>query len=347
MIVINARFLTQKLTGVQRFALEITKKLMNLKNDVILVSPKNILNKRGARDLNVQTYGWLTGHLWEQFELPIFLKKHGNPLLLDFANTAPLSYENMIVTIHDLAVFRYPQGFSWIFQKYYRLLLPRIAKKSRKILTVSNFSKREITEILRIKPEKIEVIYNAVSTEIVCNNANSKREKFILTVSSLDPRKNLSKLIEAFKNIKLKEYKLIIAGAKSSVFKSIDAPENFERIEFLGHVGDKKLSELYSKASLFVYPSLYEGFGIPPLEAMNCGCPVVVSDIPSHREVCGEAALYVNPHDTEDIKRGIERVLTDHSLWQKLSRRGFERVEFFSWQKSAEKISEIIEELES
>ncbi len=347
MIVVNARFLTQKLTGVQRFALEITKKLVNLRDDIILVSPKNIINKQVARDLNVQTYGWLKGHLWEQFELPIFLKKHDNPLLLNLANTAPLNYENMVVTIHDLAVFRYPQAFSWKFQKYYRFVLPRIAGKSRKIFTVSNFSKGEIIKLFGIKSEKIEVIYNAVSTEIACNNVNSEREKFILTVSSLDPRKNLSKLIEAFKKLELKEYKLIIAGAKSSVFKSIDAPENSERIEFLGHVRNKELSELYIRASLFVYPSLYEGFGIPPLEAMKCGCPVVVSDIPPHREVCGEAALYVNPFNIEDIRNGIQKVLRNRNLWGELSMKGQERAKFFSWIESARKVNEIIDALTS
>ena len=345
MIVINARFLTQKLTGVQRFALEITRQLVNLRNDIILVAPKNIIYKNEARELNVEPFGRFKRHLWEQIELPLFLKKHKYPLLLNFANTAPLLYRNMIVTIHDLAVYEYPDAFSTLFRLWYRFLLPRIARRSKKILTVSNFSRDEISRRFGIRGDKIDVIYNAVSTGISCRERGSQRGKFILTVSSHDPRKNLIRLIEAFENLELKGYKLVIAGAQSSVFKSVKIRVNSERIDLLGHVGDEKLSELYSRASLFVYPSLYEGFGIPPLEAMKCGCPVVVSNIPPHREVCGDSAFYVNPKDTNDIKRGIETVLRDDNLRQELSRKGRERVKLFSWRRSAEKVSRIIDEL--
>ncbi len=340
MIFVNARFLTQKPTGVQRFAFEISRALKNIRNDIAFVSPHGIVNHDMADELNPITIGRFGSHLWEQIDLPLFLRKKGHPLLINLANTAPVYYRPKIVTIHDLAVYRYPESFSKNFVRFYRFMLPRIAKNSLKILTVSEFSKREIQEILGVAPGKIEVVSNAVSSGIKCQD--TKRENMVLTVSSLDPRKNLIRLVRAFEGIE--GYKLVIAGASSRVFRETGLKES-ENIELLGHVRDDQLSKLYSTAMVFVYPSIYEGFGIPPLEAMKCGCPVIVSDIPPHREVCGDAAFYVDPFSVESIREGILKVLRDRDLREKLVKKGSERVKNFSWQKSAWKISKIIDHI--
>lgn len=341
MIYINARFLTQKLTGVQRFAFEISRALKKIRNDLVFVSPPGIVDRGMADEISPVIIGKYSSFIWEQIELPLYLRRQGYPLILNFGNTAPLLYSPKIVTIHDLAVFRYPESFSKLFTIYYRFLLPRIAKGAVKIFTVSEFSKREIVNILGISPEKVEVVKNAVSQGIKCLES-SKRENFILTVSSLDPRKNLLRLIKAFEAGHFRDVKLVIAGASSGVFKKLGI-KGASNIELLGHVNDCRLSELYSKAMVFVYPSIYEGFGIPPLEAMKCGCPVIVSDIPPHREVCGDAAYYVDPYSIESIKKGISKVLNDSALRESLIKKGYERVKKFSWEKSAQKISGIID----
>jgi len=345
MIIINSRFLTQKITGTQRFAIEISLQLKKLIPDITFIAPKSITHKDVAKKLNVKIIGTNTRHIWEQIDFPLYLKRQGNPLLINLVNTAPLLYEKQIVTIHDLAFLRHPEWFSRKFYLFYRILIPQIAKKSRKIITVSNFSKTEIIDLFNIPSEKIEVINNGVPKKFFYNPL-IKKENIILAVSSLDPRKNFKNLILAFKKLKLKKYKLLIVGSKNKVFSNQEIEQLINEtpnIKFTGYVSDEKLINLYQKAKVFVYPSLYEGFGLPPLEAMACGTPVVVSNVASLPEVCGDAAYYINPYDVNDIIRGIETVLKDENLQKKLIQKGLERVKLFSWEKSAEKLAEIVE----
>jgi len=347
MIAINSRFLTQKITGTQRFAIEISLQLKKLMPDTVFVSPKNILHTKIADELNVKTIGINIGHLWEQLDLPLHLKRLGNPLLLNLVNTAPLSYMNQIIAIHDLAFLRHPEWFSKKFYLFYKTLIPKIAKKARRIITVSNFSKIEIVNLLKISSQKVEIIYNGISEKFFFD-PSIKKENFILAVSSLDPRKNFKNLILAFKGLDLRDYKLVIVGSENKVFSNVEIRNLIKKIpnvEFTGYVSDDKLVKLYQKAKLFVYPSLYEGFGIPPLEAMACGTPVVVSNVASLPEVCGDAAYYVNPYDVNDIARGMETVLKDENLQRELIQKGLERVKLFSWEKSAKKLLRIIEEV--
>ncbi len=346
-IVVNARFLTQKITGTQRFAIEISKRLKKLLPSVKFVAPHNILHKDLAEELETNVIGNTTSHLWEQITLPRYLKAAGNPILINLVNTAPLFYKKQIVTIHDLAFLRNPKWFSKTFYLYYRFLIPKIVKNSQKILTVSYFSKNEIMELLHIPQTKIEVIYNAVDVKFHFN-PNAKKKKYILTVSSIDPRKNLKNLILAYKKLSPKDYKLIIAGSKNKIFNNTDFREAINGvpgIEFTGHVNDKKLVKLYQEATLFVFPSLYEGFGLPPLEAMACGTPVIVSKTASLPEVCGDAAYYVDPHDPDNIAKGIKDVLYNKELQNQLIAKGFARVKMFEWKNSVEKLLKIINEL--
>lgn len=163
-LVVNARFLTQHMTGVQRYAVEICLELKRMKgNDIVFVSPCDIVQKKYAEILNVQIIGHHKGHLWEQVDLPIFLKKQGCPLLLNLCNTAPLFYRNKIVTVHDVAFMAYPQTFSKSFLYFYKFMIPRIMRTARKVITVSEFSKNEIVKYYGIEKSKIAVVYSAVS----------------------------------------------------------------------------------------------------------------------------------------------------------------------------------------
>ncbi len=349
MICINARFLTQRITGTQRYAIEISTHINKylLSNEIFFLSPKNVLHSRLAAKLQVRTLGKFSGHLWEQMELPIFLKKKDNPLLVNLLNTGPLFYKNQVITLHDLAFLRYPHWFSRKFYYFYRFLIPKLSKTARKIITVSEFSKKEIVSLLGIPSNKIEVVYNAVSNKFKYD-PHQEKDDIILSVSSIDPRKNFIRLILAFKRLNLPQYKLLIVGSENKIFSNSEIRnliKEVPNVEFTGYVSDNELLKLYQKAKLFVYPSLYEGFGLPPLEAMACGTPVIVSSTASLPEVCGDAAYYVNPYDEKDIARGLETVLKDEKLQKELTQKGLERVRMFSWEKSAAKLLGIIKKL--
>jgi glycosyltransferase involved in cell wall biosynthesis len=353
MICINSRFLTQKITGSQRFAIEISRQLRKLLPEARFVSPKNIIHYDIAKELEVESFGKLTGHLWEQIELPLYLRKKGSPLLLNLVNTAPIFYKNKMVVIHDISWKHFPEYLSKSFYLWYNFMIPRVAKTSKIIFTVSNFSREDISKGLQIDLSKIETVYNAISENFVF--LNKKREKMILSVASLNYIKNIESLIKAFiflKSVnKFLDYKLVLCGgynkkvfAKTNLF---ELSKNRDDIVFTGYLSDEKLVEYYNKASLFVFPSFFESFGIPPIEAMASGCPCVVSNVASLPEVCGDAAYYVNPYDVEDIARGIETVLSDEKLREDLIKKGFENIKRFSWEESAKKIVQIMREIKN
>ncbi|MCM8819713.1 MAG: glycosyltransferase family 4 protein [Candidatus Omnitrophica bacterium] len=353
-IFVNSRFLTQRITGSQRFAIEISKQLKKLQpNRFVFVAPKNIVHFDIANELDVRTVGFNTGHLWEQIDLPMYLKKHNNPLLINLVNTAPIFYGNKIVTVHDISWYHFSDYVTPKFYYYYKILIPRVIKNSKKIFTVSFFSRDDIIKSLNLKDIKIDVVYNSVSDKF--KFLNLEREKIILSVASLQPYKNISNLIKAFillkTNNKFNNYKLTLVGSiNKKIFSKTDIFEiskGRDDIIFAEYVSDDKLIEYYNKAEVFVLPSLFEGFGIPPLEAMACGCPCVVSNVASLPEVCGDAAYYVNPYDVKDIADGIEKVLTDENLRDDLIKKGFENVKRFSWESSARKIIEIIDSLDA
>ncbi len=350
-IYVNCRFLTQKITGAQRFAVEISKQLKKLNPDINFISPKNIIHREIADELDVKVVGKSTGYLWEQVDLPLYLKTKGNPLLINLVNVAPLMYKNQVVTIHDISWKHFPDSVSRQFYAVYSFLIPRIAKNSRHIFTVSEFSKKDISSQLGIHEEKFTVIYNSVSKHF--QRLSLKKEKLILSVATLQPYKNLESLIKAFillKNAgKLKKYKLyLVGGINKKVFSNSNISrlvEGREDIHFTGYVSDEDLVKLYNTAEIFVLPSKFEGFGIPPLEAMACGTPVIVSNAGSLPEVCGDAAYYVNPYSIEDIAKGIETLINDKKLQLELIQKGLKRVQLFSWEKSAKKLMETVEKI--
>lgn len=347
MLVVNARFLTQNITGVQRFAIELSKHLkIMLGDDVLFVCPQNIEQKELAQKLNVKIIGKNTGHLWEQMDLPYYLKQNKSPLLLNLCNTAPLFYKNKWVTIHDVAYERFPQSFDWKFRLLYKNLIPKIAKNSRHILTVSQFSKHEISNFYKIKKEKISVIHNAASV-IFKQQKKESKENYILGVSSLNYQKNFHSLVKAFNQINDKKIKLYLVGGINKSFASVellnDIAQN-KNIVFKGRVSDEELIRLYSNAKIFVYPSLYEGFGIPPLEAQACACPVICSNVASLPEVGKESVLYCDPHSVADIQEKIESLLKDENMQKKIMEKGLENVKRFDWRKSAKKLIELVNE---
>lgn len=340
MLIINARFLTQNITGVQRFAIEISKELKKLYGKRIrFIAPHNILHHDLARELDVEVIGINKGHLWEQIDLPLYLKSNGSLLLLCLANTAPLLYPNKIVTVYDLAFYHHPEWFSRSFSLVYNFLIPRILRNSKRVFTDSEFIRDEIHDVYLIDKDKIDVIYGAPAK--IFKFSDIAREPFTLAVGSIDPRKNLKPLIELF--TQHAEYRLVVVGQQNRVFASMNLEDLPENISFTGYVSDEELGNLYNRATTFIYPSLYEGFGIPPLEAQACGCPVISSNAASLPEVGDDSVIYCDPYDREDITRKIKMVLDDENVQNELRQKGFENIKRFCWEQSAKKMMEAIE----
>lgn len=343
MIVINARFLTQKTTGVQRYAIEICKYLPeSIKGEkIILIAPKGeLINREELNTFKIKQIGNFKGHLWEQVNLVNFLKKNNNPILINFGGIGPILYKNKITYIHDLAFKYYPETFSYLFQKIYNIFVPISARNSLKVITVSNYVKKDIENNYKIK--NIEVVYCAQSSNF--KNLKLKREKIILAVSSLDPRKNFNRIIKAYQELDT-DYKLYFVGSKSKSFSDIklNSKINKNSIIFTGYLDDNELVNLYNRASIFIYASLFEGFGMPPLEAQACGCPCIVSNKTSLPEVYLDSAEYCTPESTDDIKNKLEFLIKNEERRNELVEKGFENITRFSWNLSAKKLSKIID----
>jgi len=282
---------------------------------------------------------------WTQFIFPLYAKKYDLIIALTEYD-ACIFLKNQLLIVHSTVPFLFP-NLPTKYKFYTYKLLPKILKKCQKIITVSNALKKELVELFNIASEKNFVIYEGVdfkkffkADENEVLNFKEKyqiNEDFVLAVGHSHPIKNFSSVIEAFQIVRKKyKIKLVIAGLTEKKFVQD------RDIIYVGHIPNDKLYILYSAAKCFVFPTLHEGFGLPPLEAMACGCPVVVSDKGSLPEVCGDAAVYVNPYDPQSIAGGILKVLTDENLRQNLIQKGYQQVKKFSWEQTVKKFLEVL-----
>ncbi len=336
MIVINAKFLSQKLTGVHRYAIELCQHLPSEieGHEIVLLGPQNANSVQELQHLRLEKIGHLKGNWWEQIELPLYLRKNQNPLLLNFTGLSPFVYQNKCVFIHDLSFKHHPEWFSKKFSTAYNYLMPKVAHSAKLIGTVSQYSKNDLMESYDIVSEKIEVIYAAASNQF--QNLHLPKEDFVLMVSSLDPRKNMKRAIEAFLQIET-DWKLVIIGDKMKSFSNPELEKfiDHQRIIFTGYLSDDELVYYYNKAKIFLYPSLFEGFGIPPMEAQKCGTPAIVSEVTCLPEIYGNSVLYCNPYSLDSIKNTLQLLMTDETLQQGLVIKGHQNADRFSWKQSA------------
>lgn len=349
LVVVNARFLTQNVTGVQRFAMEICFQLKAMLKDVEFVTPDDVVQNDAFQALDAKVIGTHKGHIWEQLDLPKYLKTKGKPLLVNLANTGPLFYNNKIVTIHDVAYKVFPQTYPKSFLLYYSMMIPRLLHGSKHIITVSEYSKSEICKFYKISKEKVSVVYNAVS-ENFKPLPQKDSNAYFLAVSSMNYRKNFLYILDAFNKYRKKggkEHLYIIGDLKNTSFKEIDLSQykSNPQIKFLGRVSDGDLVKYYSNAVAFVYPSFYEGFGIPPLEAQTCGCPAICADASCLPEIFGDSVLYCDPYDSDSLLSTFEKITSDDALRLSLIEKGQKNMQRYSWMKSAERLRYIIESL--
>lgn len=325
-LIIDYRILTHKThTGVENYAKNLFENIKH-KLDINIAKP--------------QTTNKYLAHLWTHFILPF---KSGDVLFCP-ANITPIfvpKSKKLVVTIHDVAFLTYPESFSGFFKVYYRFLMPIIIKRADKIITVSNYSKKEIEKYYPRAKGKVEVIYLGFDKNFQ-KIENIKKKNQILYVGSLNNRKNYIGVLKAFELLNHDDFKLLIIGNFSTNFALDESSKEVIRkaklnpnIEFKSNIDNNKLIQIYNESKLFLFPSFYEGFGLPVLEAMACGTPVICSDSSSLPEVGEEAVVYCDSYDINDIKEKIEQVLKDEKLQQYMVEKGYERAKLFSWEKSA------------
>ncbi len=297
---------------------------------------------------------------WEQFIAPALLRMIGADAYHGVLNVMPLaSPVPCVVTIHDLSPFLFPQTFRRINRIYTRWAIRVACRNAAQLLAVSEFTKQEIVRWLHVPPERITVTYNGVDQRFTPPDpaalaAFRQRaglpERFILFVGTLEPRKNLPTLIEAYARIaKETDAPLIIGGGKGWLYNEIFAKAEQlnlgDRVRFTGFIDDADLPLWYAAATVFTLPSLYEGFGIPLIEAMACGTPVVTTSSSSLPEVVGDAGLIVPPTDVDQLGAALLQLLRDANLHAELRERGLVRAQQFSWQTMAEKTRRVYENI--
>ncbi len=326
--------------GVQRYVQEV---LRHLPGCVEVVAPG-----LAQRDF--------LGHAWEQVILPAQLRGR---LLWSPSNTGPLAVARQVVTIHDMVPLDHPEWLSRRFAAWYRWLLPRLARRARRVIAVSGFTRERILAHCSVAPEKVVTIPHGVDARF-CPRPQGEvaamrrrldlHGPYLLSVGGIGPRKNLAGLLAAWARVQGAldaEVVLAVAGADAPtrIFgeRGGASAGGIARTRFLGQVEDCVLPALYSGALALVYPSLYEGFGWPPLEAMACGVPVVAGRGTGLEESVGGAALLVDPSDGGALADGIVAAAGDRALRADLRRRGLARAAQFSWERAAARTWEVLQ----
>lgn len=352
-IFVNGRFITRQLTGVDRVAIELVQALArdSKVSSVAVIHPKSNhlhvdfisnLDPRSKRKITFSEYGRLQGHLWEQLELPFFSPKE---ILFSFCSTGPAFRQTHAVLIHDTQVWDARESYTFLFRLLYKLLLPLIGHRAKYVFTGSHYSSDRL-EILSVVPKaKLKVVYHgsnhilkSQADESILKKLNVSEKPFFLAINGMAPHKNINRLIEVYRDQKNELPELIVVGASNiRVFATTNSclPSN---VRFVGRVSDAELRALYEAALALLFPSLTEGFGLPPIEAMRCGCPVIASTSGAVPEICGSAALYVDPDDTRGWISAMILIKNDAMLRNKVIQDGLEQSETFCWDKAAKEV---------
>lgn len=360
---ISARYLQNAFTGIETY---LVNTLLNLKkidrhNQYTLFFssdkpvPKIAVDNGFAYDTSKFHTGSQFGKvLWAHLYIPYGIKKNKIDVFHEPFFTAPIIKRcPTVITVYDVSFLYIPFCYTFRTRLYLKSLLPMSLKRSDLIIAISKNTKKDIIDNFSISPDKIIVIYPGVEEDFkpVEDREELERVKrlykirgdFILSTGGLSPRKNFIRLIKALKMLrdnKKIDLKLVIVGVKGwmyePIFKEISINGLERDVLFCGHVPKEQLVRLYNAAAAFIYPSLYEGFGMPILEAMACGCPVVASKVSSMPEACGDAALLIDPKNIEALSDAIYKMITDEPLRKDLIRKGMNQAKKFSWQKTAE-----------
>jgi glycosyltransferase involved in cell wall biosynthesis len=342
-IYINGRFLCQPITGVQRYAHELLDQFdvliktagefENVK--IYCLVPHEIEMKSPWQNIVLRPIGVSRGNFWEQLDLPLYLR---GKFLFSPANTGPFLYRNQALTIHDASVFAVPRAYSLPFRFKHRLIYTTLSQLAKKVITDSEFSQRELSHYLKQPLKRYEVIplagnhINKVkSSSETLKKYSLKKNEYMLIVASQSTHKNLKNAGEALKLIKGRIKFVFIGGNYQKVFNNESWQHTSTNAMVLGYINDQELKSLYENALGLLFPSYYEGFGLPILEAMHCGCPVICANAASLPEVAGKAALYFDPADPVGIANAIDQIYFDEKLRHQLIEKGYDHAESFNW----------------
>lgn len=354
-LVINGRFLGRRATGVDRFAFETVHALDALlaagdplvdglyAEIVVPASLAGLANPFSRVRLRASGRG--SGMRWEQFALP---QAAAGGLLLNLCNSGPLLFRSQVTVLHDAAPARVPESYSRPFVAWYRLMAPSIGRSARRVITVSEFSRRELSDAYRIPlgkigvvPESGEHMLRMEAAASACGASGADRP-FVLAVGSLNRHKNFGLVAQAARLVRDARFDIVVVGGGDPrVYGAADGVLP-AFVKHLGYVSDAELVSLYRRAACFVYPSRYEGYGLPPVEALALGCPVIASRLPSVVEACGDAVLYTSPDDPAQLAQLLERVTADAALRETLRERGHRRTAELTWRATAVRLIEEI-----
>jgi glycosyltransferase involved in cell wall biosynthesis len=339
---INGRFLSQPLTGVQRYGREIVGALDSLvaekAHSIKLIIPNEARQSIDLRNIEIKALGVGRGHAWEQSMLPL---RHSG-LLLNLCNTAPALGNNRVVCIHDANVFLAAESYSRSFRVFYKMLQPLISRRSTFVTTVSEDAASKISDHLNVARDRIKIAPNGHEHALRWDASRSKlrdmhgfRRPYIVLLGSLAKHKNIGRIMGLSDKLDSIGMDIKIIGGSTAIFHQ-EQWRAAPNVAFLGRVSDDDLAFLLANALCLAFPSTSEGFGIPLLEAMVCGCPIVASNSSSLPQVCGNAALLADPHDDEQWLKHFVALAESELLCRELSGKGREQVQRFSWRSSAQ-----------
>jgi len=356
---INGKFLAAQPTGVHRVAKELIHQIARHKEELTtlfgapptILAPRNAALGEAPADLPARCDSVLTGQLWEQIELPIRAR---NTLLLSFCNLAPLLHSASIPMLHDAQTFSTPQSYSRAFRSFYRLIQPAIGARALRVLTVSEYSRAELVRYGIAPAERIRVIHNGVDhgqlltpDQSIVARLGLMPGRYVLALASTQTHKNIRVLLEAFSKHSLPGLKLVLFGSAGPAQFAAAGMNTSESVVFTGRVSDSELTALMETALCFAMPSITEGFGLPPLEAMALGCPAVVSPCGALPEVCGGGALYVASDRADLWRETFAQLSGNPRLRLDMVGRGLRQASIMTWSRAGDQLMEVLRAIAS
>ncbi len=363
---IDATALPSLLFGAGNYVVRLTRALSQVEpaNDyIVFTKPQSAALFKGREHVHTVSVSLPARELriaWEQTVLPVLVRRYRLDLLHSPHYTMPfLAGAPSVVTLHDMTFFLYPEVHKAYKRLFFRAMIRLSGKRANALIADSESTLQDVVQILGTSPEKITAVplgvssdYRPIRLPADIEGVRSRYhlpDKIILSVGELQARKNLANLIHAYAQLVQRglKHSLVLAGRKGwmyqNLFRAVEALHLSDRVIFTGYVQEQDLPCLYNAADIVAYPSLYEGFGLPVLEAMACGTPVVTSNVSSMPEIVSDAGILVNPRNVDELAEGLWRPIMDRDLHAELARKGLERSRLYSWERTAKETYAVYE----